>query len=96
MKVTVEGTKVLVFPDSKVNYSTFAEALKQSVRKRLEFRQLLPYEKGLIGERLAECYINAELIPSMKKKEGWTDIYMLKHGLIMIKDSIIQDTLNLL
>jgi hypothetical protein len=31
-------------------------------------------KKGRIAERLIECYINDELIPSLKKKEGWTDI----------------------
>jgi hypothetical protein len=31
-------------------------------------------QRGRIGERLVECYINDELIPSLKKTEGWTDI----------------------
>jgi hypothetical protein len=31
-------------------------------------------QRGRMGERLVECYINDELIPSLKKTEGWTDI----------------------
>ena len=31
-------------------------------------------QRGRIGERLVECYINDELIPLLKKNEGWTDI----------------------
>src|ERR1035437_4081564 len=31
-------------------------------------------QRGRIGERLVECYINDELIPSLKKTEGGTDI----------------------
>ncbi len=36
--------------------------------------------RGVIGERLVECYINDELIPSLKEKEGWTDILYIKHA----------------
>ena len=31
-------------------------------------------QKGRLGERLVELYVNDELIPSLKKDEGWTDI----------------------
>jgi hypothetical protein len=34
--------------------------------------------RGCIGERLVNLYINDELIPSLKKNEGWTDILYIR------------------
>jgi hypothetical protein len=31
-------------------------------------------QKGRLGEKLVKSYINDDLIPSLKKTEGWTDI----------------------
>ena len=35
-------------------------------------------QRGRMGERMVELYINDELIPYLKKNEGWTDIIYTK------------------
>jgi hypothetical protein len=40
----------------------------------MQTNNLTVRQKGRFGERLVECYINDELIPSLKTTEGWTDI----------------------
>jgi hypothetical protein len=40
----------------------------------LEIDKLTVQKRGRLGEKLVESYINDDLIPSLKKTEGWTDI----------------------
>jgi hypothetical protein len=40
----------------------------------MEIDKLTVQKRGRLGEKLVEAYINDDLIPSLKKTEGWTDI----------------------
>lgn len=53
---------------------------RQNGSWQLSLRRLFDtgHLRGCIGERMVELYVNDELIPSLKKKEGWSDILYVR------------------
>lgn len=54
----------------------------------METDNMTPSQRGRLGEKMVECYINDDLIPSLKKTEGWTDIIYTK---ALMKATYTQD-----